>query len=113
MCLNNKKEIFMTAGYRILLLVVALSLISCASPRGFPDRVVTSDQELEVLMKYYQPKTINNYTDTSDEPTRKKIRDEIINARIYATDIQFSLFQQELHQEGVGMNLASDAMYWG
>ena len=103
----------MTAVHRIFLLIVSLSLISCASPRGFPDRVVDSDVELKGLQEYFEPSKISDYSKNINEDERKKIRDEIINARLNAIDIQFSLFQQKLHQEGVGMNLASDAIVLG
>ena len=103
----------MTAVHRIFLLMVALSLISCASPRGFPDRVVDADEELEGLRIYYRSPKINEYTSATNEDERKKIRDEIINARLTAIDIQFSLFQQKLHQEGVRTNLATDATLLG
>lgn len=103
----------MIAIHRILLLIVAFSLFSCASPRGFPERVVDSAVELEGLQDYFKPLKINEYSSHNDEDERKKIRDEIINARIAAIDIQFSLFQQKLHQEGVGMNIGTDAVLLG
>jgi len=104
----------MTAIHRILLLIVALSLISCASPRGFPERTVSSDEELKELKIYYESKKVDEYSvpDKTDKE-RMRIRNEIINARIAAIDIQFSLFQQKLHQEGVGLNIGSDAVILG
>ena len=104
----------MAAAHRIFLLIISLSLISCASPRGFPERTVSSDEELKELKIYYESEKVDEYSapGKTDEE-RMRIRNEIINARIAAIDIQFALFQQKLHQEGVGLNIGSDAIILG
>jgi len=82
-----------------MLIITSLVLASCASYKGFPDRVISSDTELENLQVYFLPTTdkdyVKDYNDAgSDEAKRQRIRNEVINGRITAIDIQFSLFQQ-------------------
>lgn len=96
----------------IFLLITALGLVSCASTQGFPERVVSADEELADLKADFQTaKKKYSTLNTDDDP--KRIRNEIINGRIAAIDIQFSLFQQGLHEQGVGLNIGSDAIVLG
>lgn len=99
--------------HRIFLLIAALGLVSCASYKGFPDRVISSDTELEDLKDYFSKTKVIKYDASSNEADRQQIRNEIINGRLTAIDIQFSLFQQKLHEEGLNLNVGTDAMIIG
>ena len=96
------------------LMTISLIIASCASSQGFPERVVSPEEELQGLKKYFHSEKVDEYNgpNKTDEE-RKRIRSEIINARLAAIDIQFSLFQQELHREGVGLNIGTDAIVLG
>ncbi len=96
----------------IFLLITILGLVSCTSIQGFPDRVVDADVELaELKTDFEAAKKV--YNTTTDDTIRKRIRNEILNGRIAAIDIQFSQFQQELHEQGVGLNIGTDAITLG
>ncbi|HLF96153.1 MAG TPA: hypothetical protein VI457_03335 [Methylococcaceae bacterium] len=93
---------------------ISLILASCASSQGFPERVISPEEELQGLKKYFHAEKVDEYNNPSrTDEERKRIRNEIINARLAAIDIQFSLFQQELHREGVGLNIGTDAIVLG
>ena len=96
------------------LTTISLILASCASSQGFPERVISPEEELQGLKKYFHAEKVDEYNNPSrTDEERKRIRNEIINARLAAIDIQFSLFQQELHREGVGLNIGTDAIVLG
>lgn len=106
------KSIMAIKFHLIFLLISALGLVSCASTRGYPEREVTAENELADLKTDFQTAKTKYSTVTTDED-RIRVRNEIINGRIAAIDIQFSLFQQELHEEGVGLNIGTDAITMG
>jgi len=101
-----------TILFRTLLLITALGLVSCASTQGFPERVVKPADELDELKTDFQTAK-KMYSMANNDQDRKRIRNEIINGRIAAIDINFSLFQEKLHEEGVGLNIGSDAIVLG
>ncbi len=95
------------------LLITALGLVSCASTKGFPDRVVSIDEELTYLRPYFQKVEVDKYYTANDDDARKRIRGDIINSRIAGIDIEFSQFQQGLHELGVSLNVGTDAVMLG
>jgi len=95
------------------LLITALGLVSCASTKGFPDRVVSVDEELTYLRPYFQKVEVDKYYTANNDDARKRIRDDIINSRIAGIDIEFSQFQQGLHELGVSLNVGTDAVMLG
>ena len=95
------------------LLITALGLVSCASTKGFPDRVVSVDEELTYLRPYFQKVEVDKYYTANDDDARKRIRGDIINSRIAGIDIEFSQFQQGLHELGVSLNVGTDAVMLG
>lgn len=99
--------------YLVLTVNSLLGLASCASYKGFPDRVVDADVELQSLQEYFNKEHIQKYENSASEEGRRRIRNEIINGRIAAIDIQFSLFQQKLHEEGLNLNVGADAALLG
>ena len=105
----------MTTKFHLtFLLITALGLVSCASYKGFPDRVINTDTELGYLKDYFLPKKVDEYNKAGvDEAKRQRIRNEIINGRLAAIDIQFSLFQKNLHEDGLNLNIGSDAIVLG
>jgi len=108
-----------TELHRIFLLIAALGLVSCASSwkpasyTGFPDRVIEPDTELVDLKDYFLKDEVVKYNKQTTDEGRRRIRNEIINGRLAAIDIQFSLFQKNLHEEGLTLNVVSDALVLG
>lgn len=92
------------------LLLASLTLSGCSSFSGYPDRATNLADELASIKKYLRPQIITDYNDPAITPVgeKKSLRDEIVNARIYATDLHFGAFQQDLRQEGIELNLSSD-----
>lgn len=100
----------------VFMLILSLGLVSCASTSGFPERVVSVDDELESLRYYFEKGRFEEYNKPCDKKNvcnefeeRRRIRDEIINGRIAGIDVEFSLFQKKLREQGVGLNVGTDA----
>lgn len=109
-----KKIVKIKLPYLIVLTII-LALASCsAAYKGFPDRVVKPEEELETLKTFITTKTTEyNELDSIYELKRRGLRNEIINARIAAIDIQFSAFQQKLRGEGINLNVGTDIITLG
>ncbi len=96
-----------------LFALTALALLGgCASLRAYPEPSIDPAGELRVLDKYLQPTAITRYDSANDADrdglTKRAWRNEVVNARVRAIDINFNTFQQKLFQEGVGSGIATD-----
>jgi hypothetical protein len=91
-------------------LIIVLILSGCASFKAYPDRTVDLTAELQGIDKYVKPEIINEYANANleDKEKKKRLRDEVVNARVYAIDLYFGKFQQDLFGEGVGFGIATD-----
>lgn len=90
-------------------------LAACASFDGFPDRPVSSNDDLtQLVSQYFGDDYRTDYDNAAvGSEAKREARNEIINGRIAAFDILFNLYQNELHREGVGVNLSIDAILVG
>lgn len=106
---------------KIIFWIVFYSLVSiisgCASMRGFPERSNDVASQLRDLKsKYFHPDAaasggkMTSYNSETDESRRKAIRNEIVYNRLLAYDLQFSVFQEALYQEGILSNLSLDIL---
>jgi hypothetical protein len=94
-------------------IVLLLGLVGgCASVTGFPDRTADAAAELLQLQQYFAPDLIATY-DALPAEQRRARRDEIVNGRLAAIDLQFGLFQQAVYREGVGLNIGADVTLLG
>ncbi|MAG55126.1 MAG: hypothetical protein CMJ83_02435 [Planctomycetes bacterium] len=86
------------------LALAALVLCGCqAALDGYPDSSHDAPTELAALGNYYSPKWIKeNYYDTGPDAAK---RNEILNGRIRAIDIHFNAFRQDLHRQGLRLNI--------
>ena len=94
----------------------ALALLAgCASFEGFPDRPVSTGDDLKQLTDVYFSDDFRAKYDVANasDDAKRQARNEIINGRLAAYDIQFNRFQRQLHQEGAGVNLSTDAIILG
>jgi len=77
--------------------LVALS--GCSSIAGGPEPVINQSNEVGALASIYNSERLLAYFNESDPHMRRAIRDQIVSARLYATDIKFSEFTQNLANE--------------
>lgn len=98
---------------RVAPLFAALILLSgCASLTAYPKQSIDHEAELKAMDKYLQPTAITKYDAQNDSErdglSKRSWRNEVVNARVRATDLHFNTFQQQLFQEGVGLGVATD-----
>lgn len=89
------------------LLFASLALGGCASFTGYPTRAISPADQWKEIDKYLKPEIIAEYDKKTGEE-KKRMRNEIINARILAIDIRFAEFLEELRKEGIGYGTATD-----
>jgi len=103
--------------YIIALLVLLTS--GCghfAATRGFPVPSLDVETRLAQMDIYRGDTLIKQYNDpvnANNLTERQRIRNDLINGRIALIDIHFNDFLQSLHEEGVGLNVFSDAIAIG
>lgn len=98
---------------RLVILVAAPFLISsCASLKAYPELSSDPAAELKAMEKFLQPSAITKYEAQNDSDrdglSKRAWRNEVVNARVRATDLHFNTFQQGLFQEGVGFGITTD-----
>lgn len=87
-----------------------------AATRGFPVQSVDVETRLAQMDIYRGDTLIKQYNDpvNANNPIeRRRIRNDLINGRIALIDIHFNEFLQGLHEEDVGLNVATDAITIG
>lgn len=101
----------------LLLVVVLILLVSCASLKAYPNRATDPQAEIKALDTYLQPTVITRYESPEDKDrnglSKQAWRNEVVNARLRADDLKFNAFQQRLFQEGVGFGVATDWIVLG
>jgi hypothetical protein len=75
------------------------ALAGCASIAGGPDPVIAPNDEVNMLKPMFDSSQVLAYFHAQDLETRRAYRDQIITARLYASDIKFSEYTQNLTQE--------------
>jgi hypothetical protein len=88
-------------------LITFLSLYGCTTMQGYPSRSDDPVRELQALATYLDPEVVTTY---NSKPSTEKqaYRDDVVNGRIRAVDINFNAFEQALSKEGIGINVATD-----
>src|SRR5262245_49071734 len=76
--------------------VASLLTSGCATMTGYPDRAVDVKQELLTVQEFLAPRKIQECEAEKDLTKRQALRNDIVNARIYAIDLHFGEFEQEL-----------------
>ncbi|MGH8532801.1 MAG: hypothetical protein ACREV1_08800 [Gammaproteobacteria bacterium] len=106
----------LSAGISVPLVLVASGCGHFAATRGFPSQSVDVETRLAQMDIYRGDTLIQEYNDpvNANNPTeRRRIRNDLINGRIALIDIHFNEFLQGLHEEDVGLNIATDAITIG
>jgi hypothetical protein len=89
-----------------LLCAIVAALGGCASFDGAPPRP-DGASSLEATDKLYHD-AIQRYHGTTDEPQRKRIRDEFIEIRAGIIDRHYSAFKLQIYSQRVGANVGVD-----
>ena len=92
--------------------ITALALISCTTIKGHPDRTNDVSEDLKNLEQYFTAEKLKEY-DEAAVAEKRVIRDEIVNGRLAAMDLQYGIFQQSLYRSGVGLNIGTDVVTLG
>lgn len=103
---------------KILFIAFALGAIcisSCASTNGFPERPDQPSEALGELRKKFFPPDADVLAayQASPDATKRSYRDTVVYGRMLAFDLQFSIFQEAIYEEGVNLNLALDIIGLG
>lgn len=85
-------------------LFVLAAASGCASSNGFPDPVVSTES---VITEVQDSLTVKAVTDCNAALTRS-CRNNIIDARVRASNARFSQFERELYVEGIGFGVGTD-----
>lgn len=98
--MRNQRLIFYTC------IVIALSLfcVSCSAIKSYPDRTSNPQDQLSKLSWCFTDDLRN--VPSGQNPTVR--RNDVINCRIYAIDLQFTLFEQSIAQESISLNTGVD-----
>jgi hypothetical protein len=83
-----------------LALLVACSVVGCASISGYPHDPEDTSGTLTKLKPYFDGTKEQEYLSAATEADKQKKRDEIVLARIRAYDIEFGEFEQEMFGQG-------------
>ena len=92
-------------------IVIALSLfcVSCSAIKSYPDRTMNAQDQLSKLIWCFA----DDVRQLPGELNQTVRRNDIINCRIYAIDLQFTLFEQSIAQESVSLNTGIDLVVVG
>lgn len=109
----KRNSVCFRKGCRFLFLILTVALSACSSMRGFPDRSEEASARLEALQRqFFLPETdvLKSYDGITGKDAKKAFRDKVIYGRMMAIDLQFSVFQKAIYEEGVGTNIVLDIM---
>jgi hypothetical protein len=84
-------------------------LTGCSTIRAYPKPVVDEKKELEFLKPYFLTDVVSNYFSRVSEQDRRDYRDQIVNARLRALDLQFEIFEKEINRD---KNLSQIGIDW-
>jgi len=95
---------------KCLFLLIILLAVGCAALKAYPDRPVSVDDQLRNLTWCFDP--------SSEKPPESGVgltawRNEVVNCRIRAIDLQFTSFEQSIARENIGLNTGADIAVLG
>src|SRR5258707_3945072 len=103
----------LSAGRMALASFCLAALGGCASIGGFPDDVVSHDNDLANTQQYFADSVIPDYLKLTAEADRKLYRDRIVYGRLHAYDVQYKQFLKALSTESGSINLGADLISLG
>jgi hypothetical protein len=97
-----------------VLLIVPLAVLGgCASLKAYPERSGDTAAELTHLEQYHDPAILAKYEAEADAAKKRALRNDVVTARLRATDLHFNAFQQALFREGIATNIVTDLITLG
>ncbi len=70
----------------------------CSSIRAYPKRVVNENTELVNLTHWFTDDVYKTYSEKTDI-AQQRYRDDVVNGRLRAVDLQFEIFQKAINAE--------------
>ncbi len=92
----------------VFTLGLGLLTSGCDSIRGYPKRVVSEKAELSMLLPYFTDNVLELYDGKPDEATKREYRDEVVNARLRAIDIEFDIFERSINAQKNASQIGTD-----
>lgn len=86
------------------LLALLMAAVSCAPFKGYPDRPTEPAHDLESLKDEIDAKRI---LDCLNAPNPRECRNRFVAARVYAIDLQFARFEQDLFRQARELGFAA------
>lgn len=96
-----------------LLLAAAIGLSGCQSLSGYPAPIESRKAALAHVQADTLPSAISTYDTANTEASRRKQRDRIVRARLYAIDVNYNAFSQSLSTEQKSFALGADIVTVG
>ncbi|MGO9612917.1 MAG: hypothetical protein ACLPX5_07780 [Dissulfurispiraceae bacterium] len=91
--------------FTCLLLIASMFSCGCAAIKAYPDRSVSLKDQLLSLQWCFEAQKVSS-PPVGETPVTW--RNEVVNCRIQAIDLQFTSFEQDLAAESVGLNTGVD-----
>jgi hypothetical protein len=89
----------------------------CASITGYPSRSTNTKSDLAALAIYNASNVIELYNAKDNSARNGKTpldyRNDVVNGRLAAIDIQYNQYQRSLYEEGIGTNILADWVVLG
>ena len=82
-------------------------LFGCTAFSGYPDRVTEPAQDLAALQKSIDADRIVACLALEPQQAGRDCRNQLVSARVYAVDLQFSQFEERLFRQTATMVTAS------
>jgi hypothetical protein len=94
---DSRRPVTCRAG-RIAIVLIPL-LAGCTAFTGYPDRVTAPANDLAALQKSIDADRIVACLAVTAEPAARDCRNQLVSARVYAVDLQFTQFEQRLFEQ--------------
>lgn len=93
--------------------LLAIGLGGCQALGGAPKPLETREQALAHVSNEMLPEAISTYDQAEDEAARRKARDRIARARVYAVDVNYNAFSRSLSTQQKSFAVGSDVVAAG
>ena len=85
-----------------------LTSVGCTSAGGYPSRSGDTATELKSLEPYFAPTKLAAYAALTDASERQRLRDEIVNGRLRAIDLNYFVFVRALSEDVASLSVGTD-----
>jgi hypothetical protein len=94
----------------LLLAILCLSACAagCVASAGYPTSAENVKAELAAMQPYFKAEVFAKYEGKTTEPDRQKLRNEIVNGRLRAIDLNFHQFERAMNLQGNVVSISTD-----